>query len=150
MTIPFDFLVGDQPMNNPKTDIGGLMYYMALDQSSPIDARVAEVRRLAVPNGMGGLSIRDVLINLPIQEKEESVHVWAKHVSVTSSFAYGRCFHVDGIGDFVACTGNDYAITKPIFRYTDRDGNHRYIASPAINNLMVRIKKIQLPSIFGA
>lgn len=140
MSDHFDFIVGYQPLNDHKNDIGGMMFCLIKHPAGSPDAPIAEVRRVVVVNGSGALSARDVLLQLPVQEENKVIDEWKNHVSETSGYGLGMMFHVDGIGDFVCCTGNDAAITKPIFMYTDRDGHHRFIPSPNINNLIVRIK----------
>ena len=144
-TITLDSIVGHQPKLENSDNF--LMYYMEyMEQPPGVGFRIL---RFAVDNGTGYTSVEELLNNIPINEelKVRRTNKWvfplyvgraANRIAAMSRRGAGKLLDVDLKGKFVAYAGTEIW-DRPIFSYDDNSGTRRYVASPILDKLLVRI-----------
>lgn len=144
-TITLDSIVGYQ--QRPENSDNFLMYYMEyMEQPPDVGLRVL---RFAVDGSTGYTSIEELLNDIPINEelKVRRTNKWvfplyvgraANRIAAMSCRGPGKLVSGNSTGKFVAHAG----VTnwdRPIFSYDDKSGTRRYVASPILDKLLVRI-----------
>lgn len=143
-SIPLETIVGFQP--NPKTADAFSMYFMTYEEQP--DAGFC-VLKFTVEDGAGYTSVEKLLSNIPINDEFQVKHDdkgtfplyvgrAANRIAAVSRRGSGKLVSGNSTGKFVAHAGvTDW--DRPIFSYDDKSGTRRYVASPIIDKLLVRI-----------